>query len=86
MCMQVDYLFACGHRGFARVENCLNFGNGTCYGAGAVHRDELVGEICSDCKVRNRDTEHDARSYDHHRKKQKKSSSGIGKGKRRRDD
>ncbi|KAK3381632.1 hypothetical protein B0H63DRAFT_524333 [Podospora didyma] len=50
MCLQMDYLFTCGHRGFAKFDNCANFGL-TCYGAGGNHQDLLVQDVCNDSRA-----------------------------------
>ncbi|KAK0629011.1 hypothetical protein B0T17DRAFT_588968 [Bombardia bombarda] len=50
MCMQIDYVFACGHRAFAKFDNCINFGR-TCLGAGGNHQDQPVQEICQKRKA-----------------------------------
>jgi hypothetical protein len=86
MCMQVDYLFTCGHRCFWHLESCRNFGTGsqTCFGAGGQHRDEPIDQICADCKVRRLDPNPGARKHDPYRKKEKKPSKGKDKEKRRR--
>ncbi|KAK3365449.1 hypothetical protein B0H63DRAFT_405593 [Podospora didyma] len=69
MCLQMDYLFTCGHRGFAKFDNCANFGL-TCYGAGGNHQDLLVQDVCNDCKRRVYDPNPNGRSNDPYRKKQ----------------
>lgn len=51
MCMQIDYVFSCGHRSFAKFDNCPNFGR-TCYGAGGNHLEQPVAEICRECELR----------------------------------
>lgn len=63
MCRQIDYLYKCGHRGFAQFDNCVNFGR-TCYGAGGTHVDFSVDKICSDCVLRAKDPNPDARQND----------------------
>ncbi|KAF3761371.1 hypothetical protein M406DRAFT_357709 [Cryphonectria parasitica EP155] len=52
MCLQVNNLYACGHRCFKRFDNCAQFGQ-TCYGPGPDHKNEKVGDVCKDCKFRN---------------------------------
>lgn len=52
MCVQVDYVYTCGHRAFKRFDNCARFGQ-DCFGAGANHKDEPVADrVCFDCQVR----------------------------------
>ncbi len=51
MCVQHDFLFQCGHRGFDKFENCPRFGT-SCLGASGHHRDNPIADICSDCKTR----------------------------------
>ncbi|KAK1827667.1 hypothetical protein QBC39DRAFT_266531 [Podospora conica] len=51
MCMQIDFVFSCGHRSFAKFDNCINFGS-TCYGASGNHLDQPVAEICRECQLR----------------------------------
>ena len=53
MCIQYNFLFKCGHRGFDKFENCANFGQ-SCFGAGGRHKDKIVPDICNDCKARAR--------------------------------
>ncbi|TPX07075.1 uncharacterized protein E0L32_010970 [Thyridium curvatum] len=57
MCTQINNLFTCGHRGFRKFDNCPQFGK-TCFGAGGKHRDDVIQDLCRDCKLRA----HDARS------------------------
>lgn len=51
MCVQLDSLYACGHRSFKRFDNCPQFGM-TCLGAGPNHTNVAVARDCDDCKVR----------------------------------
>ncbi len=51
MCKQIDYVFSCGHRSFAKFDNCVNFGNG-CFGANGNHLEHHVANICKECEMR----------------------------------
>ncbi|KAJ9151197.1 hypothetical protein NKR23_g3321 [Pleurostoma richardsiae] len=51
MCIQYNFLFKCGHRGFDKFHNCPEFGR-SCLGAGGNHKDTPVQDICSECKRR----------------------------------
>jgi len=51
MCLQIDNVFQCGHRGFDKFDNCKDFGS-SCLGASGKHRDNPVADICRDCKNR----------------------------------
>ncbi|CAN8097969.1 unnamed protein product [Discula destructiva] len=53
MCVQVDSLFACGHRSFKRFDNCPQFGI-TCLGAGPDHTVVVAARKCHDCKARDK--------------------------------
>ncbi|KAK3360890.1 hypothetical protein B0T24DRAFT_540060 [Lasiosphaeria ovina] len=68
MCLQIDYLFTCGHRNFAKFDKCADFGL-TCYGAGGNHEDKPVQDVCRDCKIRTYDPNPDGRSNDPYREK-----------------
>jgi hypothetical protein len=68
MCMQFDFLFTCGHRGFAKFANCPRFGT-TCYGAGGIHTDWPVNDICLDCKNRFRDPNPNGRAEEERRRR-----------------
>jgi len=51
MCIQIDFVFTCGHRGFDKFDNCKHFGT-SCLGASGKHRDNPVQDVCNDCKNR----------------------------------
>ncbi|KAK4217238.1 hypothetical protein QBC37DRAFT_370192 [Rhypophila decipiens] len=76
MCFQIDNIFACGHRGFAKYDYCVNFGK-TCYGAGGNHQDRPVQEICRDCQMRKLDPNPNARLNDPYRQKAAASASNA---------
>lgn len=54
MCKQIDNVWKCGHRGFAKFDNCANFGT-SCYGASGDHAENKVDDNCADCKRREQD-------------------------------
>ncbi|KAK0668486.1 hypothetical protein QBC41DRAFT_321933 [Cercophora samala] len=52
MCTQSNWLFQlCGHRAFAKFDNCEYFGKG-CFGAPGRHIDWPVEDLCNDCKIK----------------------------------
>ncbi len=51
MCVQIDFVWECGHRAFDRFINCANFGT-SCLGNTGKHRDNMVAGECKDCKMR----------------------------------
>ena len=68
MCHQYDWLFSCGHRSFAKYDNCPNFGQ-TCLGASGNHLDWPVQGICRECQLRASDPNPNARMNDPYRQK-----------------
>ncbi|KAK0668487.1 hypothetical protein QBC41DRAFT_122456 [Cercophora samala] len=68
MCVQSDWVFTCGHRAFAKFDNCPKFGRG-CFGQNGTHQDVYVQDICNDCKLRPLDPNPQAVSDDPYRKK-----------------
>lgn len=71
MCVQIDFVFRCGHRSFAKFDNCINFGR-TCYGASGNHLDHPINEICRECQLRALDPNPGARLNDPYRKRNAK--------------
>jgi len=68
MCQQIDFVWGCGHRSFAKFDNCINFGR-TCYGASGNHVDRAVPGDCRECEIRKMDPNPTARLNDPYRKR-----------------
>ncbi|KAK1759727.1 hypothetical protein QBC47DRAFT_357563 [Echria macrotheca] len=68
MCVQYDYVFSCGHRSFARFDNCPNLGR-TCYGASGTHGDLPVHSVCQECRLRAADPKRYSPDNDPYRKR-----------------
>ncbi len=51
MCIMIDFVYTCGHRGFDTLRVCPNFGT-SCLGPPGTHGENPVADICCDCKTR----------------------------------